>query len=92
MIDKTFEAFQSRKLDEGYDQVLQRVWEPNVSNEPHAHPFDTDAVVAKGEFWLTINGQANHYKSGDGFKVSRDVLHSEKYGPQGAVFWAARKN
>ncbi len=92
MTDKNFEAFQVRKLNEGYDQVLERVWEANFSNEPHEHPFDTDAVVAQGEYWLTMDGQTTHYKTGDSFKVARGVVHSERYGEEGAVFWAARKN
>ena len=91
MMDATFEAFQARKLQEGYDQVLLREWAPNFANEMHTHPFDTDAVVAQGEYWLTMNGQTTHYRQGDCFQVARGVAHAETYGPQGAVFWAARK-
>jgi quercetin dioxygenase-like cupin family protein len=92
MTDPTFESFRQRKLAEGFDEVLIRVWDPGFENEPHAHPFDTDAVVAEGDYWLTMNGQVTHLKMGDVFKVARGVVHSEKYGAQGAVFWAARKN
>lgn len=89
---ENFEAFKSHKLSEGYDEVLLREWNPGFANEPHAHPFDTDALVAEGEYWLTMNGQTTHYKTGDVFQVTRGVTHSEKYGTKGAVFWAARKN
>ncbi|MFZ2737404.1 MAG: AraC family ligand binding domain-containing protein [Burkholderiaceae bacterium] len=92
MTDETFDAFKTRKMSEGYDQVLVREWDPDFANEPHDHPFDTDAFVAKGEYWLNLNGHTTHYKTGDVFKVNRGVLHSEEYGPAGAVFWAARKN
>lgn len=92
MIHETFEAFQSRKLQEGYDEVLLREWAPDFANEPHTHPFDTDALVVQGEYWLTTEGQTTHYQAGDSFRVARGVTHSERYGPQGAVFWAARKN
>ena len=92
MSTDTFDAFKIRKLQEGCDEVLLREWAPGFANDPHAHPFDTDAVVAQGEYWLTMDGQTTHYKKGDVFKVGRGVLHSEKYGPEGAVFWAARKN
>ncbi len=92
MNTETFEAFQARKRQEGHDEVLLREWAPNFANEPHTHPFDTDALVAQGEYWLTMNGQITHYKAGDTFQVARGVLHSERYGPEGAVFWAARKN
>jgi mannose-6-phosphate isomerase-like protein (cupin superfamily) len=92
MMDNNFEAFKARKSQEGYDQVLERVWEPNFFNEPHDHPFDTDAIVAQGEYWLTVDGKTTHFKTGDSFQVARGVVHSERYGPEGAVFWAARKN
>jgi quercetin dioxygenase-like cupin family protein len=89
---KSFEIFQDEKLQAGFDEVLVRKWEPNFQNEMHTHPFDTDAIVAEGEYWLTIGKEVRHLKVGDTFKVPRDVLHCEKYGPQGAIFWAARKN
>jgi len=92
MSDDSFDAFKSRKLSEGYDQVLVREWDPDFVTEPHEHPFDADAIVVKGELWLTTNGLTTHYKAGDAFKVGRGVTHAEKYGPEGAVFWAARKN
>ena len=92
MSDDTFEAFKSRKLAELFDEVLIRAWDPGFANEPHEHPFDTDAIVFEGEFWLTKNGQTTHYKAGDAFNVARGETHSERYGNEGAVFWAARKN
>jgi hypothetical protein len=92
MQPKNFEAFQQQKLSEGYDQALIRNWEPNQVNEAHTHPFDTDAVVVQGEFVLTRHGQSRTYKVGDSFQVLRGEMHSEQYGPEGAVFWAARKN
>jgi quercetin dioxygenase-like cupin family protein len=91
-MDITFEAFQARKLSEGYDEVLTRDWAPGFSNEPHSHPFDTDAVVAHGEFWLIRNGTITHLPAGSSFKVARGEQHSERYGSDGAVFWAARNN
>lgn len=88
----TFEQFKSRKMGEGFDEVLVREWAPNFENAPHEHPFDTDAVIAQGEYWLTVDGETIHYRMGDTFQVARGVTHSERYGPDGAIFWAARKN
>jgi quercetin dioxygenase-like cupin family protein len=62
---------------------LLREWAPNFTNETHTHPFDTHALVARGEFWLTIDGQVTHLKTGDTFDVARGVEHSERYGPEG---------
>jgi len=47
--------------------------------------------VAQGEFWLTMNGSTAHFKTGDRFLIPRGAVHSERYGADGAVFWAARK-
>jgi quercetin dioxygenase-like cupin family protein len=91
MMDQNFEAFKARKSKEGFNEILERVWEPNFSNETHDHPFDVDALVAQGEFWLTMNGSTAHFKTGDRFLIPRGAVHSERYGADGAVFWAARK-
>ena len=88
-----FETFKSQKLSEGFDEVLVRDWAPNERNQPHQHPFDVDALMVSGTFTLTIDGQqSRHLQPGDRFQVPRGVTHHEAYGPQGAVFWAARKN
>lgn len=92
MIDETFDSFKHRKMAEGFNEVLTREWAPGFENPPHEHPFDTDAIVAQGEYWLTLDGQTTHYRAGDAFQVARGITHSERYGPDGAVFWAARKN
>ena len=92
MTTETFEAFKARKLAEGHDEVLVREWAPSLFNDQHDHPFDTDAIVVKGEFWLTLDGKTTHYRIGDTFRVGRGIRHAEKFGPDGAVFWAARKN
>lgn len=92
MFNESFESFQARKLSEGFDEVLVRKWDPHFSNSMHEHPFDTEALVAKGEFWLTMDGKTAHYQKGDVFKVPRGAMHCEQYGPDGAEFWAARKN
>lgn len=91
-MDDSFDVFKARKLGEGHDEALVRNWDANFANDPHEHPFDTDAVAVQGEFWLTIHEQTQHYTRGDTFKVGQGVTHSERFGPEGAVFWAARKN
>jgi quercetin dioxygenase-like cupin family protein len=51
-----------------------------------------DALVTQGEFWLSCEGHTRHLKPGDTFQLARGVPHDERYGPQGAVFWAARRH
>jgi len=92
MDDLRLETFTQSKRDQGYDEVLVREWAPLFESAPHEHPFDTDALVVRGEFWLTMDGQTRHVQTGDTFTVARGVRHAERYGPQGATFWAARKN
>lgn len=92
MSENNFESFKKTKLEEGFDEVLIRTWEPHFANEAHTHPFDTAALVSDGEFWLTLGDDVTHYQAGDTFRVARGVVHSERYGASGAVFWAARKN
>lgn len=90
MTTLTFDAFKAQMLAQGYDEVLLREWAPHFANEPHEHPFDTRVLVAQGEFWLTVNGQTTHYGPGTSFELARGITHSERYGPEGAVFWVCR--
>lgn len=88
----TYDEFRQLKLAQGYDQVLEREWEPLLEHGDHMHPFDTDALVVRGELWLMVDDQTRHVQTGDTFTMARGVVHSERYGPEGATFWAARKN
>ena len=85
-----FEDFRDEKLEQGYKEVLERRWKPNTENEMHQHEFTADAIVIEGEFWLTVEGKTQHLQSGDSFQVPALVMHKEKYGPEGCVFWVAR--
>ncbi|MEY3627240.1 MAG: cupin domain-containing protein [Limnohabitans sp.] len=88
----TFEAFKAAAEQEGFDEVVVREWGPLHETAEHEHPFDVRAQMVSGDFWLTLNGQTQHLKPGDIFRVPRHTRHSEKYGPAGATFWAARAN
>lgn len=85
-----FEDFKNEKLEQGYKEVVERRWEPNVSNEFHHHEFTADAIVIEGEFWLTVEGKTMHFFPGDSFHVPAKVEHKEKFGKDGCVFWVAR--
>ena len=87
-----FDTFAAQARAQGYDEVLVREWEPHHVTPEHTHPFDVHAVVVQGEFWLVAEGTTRHVKTGDTFDLARDMLHQERYGPQGAIFWAARKH
>lgn len=88
----SFEAFQAEGLAQGFDEVLERDWAPDTVLETHSHPFAVLAVVTRGELWLTCQGHTRHLRPGDRFTLARDEPHAERYGPQGASYWVARRN
>lgn len=87
-----FEAFRSDALARGFDEVLVREWAAGQVVGRHEHPFEIDARVVRGEFWLTCAGQTRHVKAGGGFTLACAVPHDERYGPEGATFWVARRS
>ena len=42
--------------------------------------------------WLTVAGQTRHLHPGDRFELDAHVPHDERYGPEGATYWVARRN
>jgi quercetin dioxygenase-like cupin family protein len=88
----TFESFSAEHRAAGYDEVLERSWQPNTVIDTHVHPFSVQALLVQGEMWLTVGEQVRHLKAGDRFELEADVPHAERYGAQGATYWVARRN
>lgn len=88
----SFESFQSAALQEGFDEVIVRTWDPLTVLDTHTHPFGVKALVTQGEMWLTVGDITQHLQAGDRFELAREVPHAERYGPQGATYWVARQN
>ena len=88
----SFPAFEQQARASGFDQVLQRQWPALHETGTHTHPFEVRAVVVQGEFWLTVGEQTRHLRAGDTFELQRDVAHAERYGPDGATYWVARRS
>lgn len=88
----TYEAFEAQSRAAGFDEVLVRRWAPDTVVGTHTHPFDVQAVMVEGELWLKCGDTTRHLVAGDTFTLDRDVPHDERYGPEGAVFWAARRH
>jgi len=86
-----FDAFAASMKKEGFDQVVERVWEPLATADEHTHTFDAKALVVKGEMWLTVNGQTQHLLPGGTFELTAGLPHSERYGPEGATYCVARR-
>ena len=92
MSQVTFEDFSARKRAKGFDEIVERKWAPNLELDSHTHPFSVEALVVQGEMWLTVGNHVRHLKPGDTFALDREIQHSERYGPEGATYWAARRN
>lgn len=86
----TFEAFAAE--NPGFDEVVERQWSPDATVDTHSHPFAVRALVVQGEMWLTVGEQTRYLRPGDRFELERDVPHAERYGAEGAVYWAARRS
>lgn len=92
MTPESFQAFEAQALMQGFDAALCRDWAPDTQVATHAHPFAVKAVMVQGELWLTLEGRTRHLTPGDWFELAAEVPHEERYGPQGATYWVARRN
>ena len=88
----TYSDFEAQALANGFDEVLVREWAPATVLPTHAHPFSVEALVVRGEMWLTVGDDTRHMQAGDRFSLERDVPHAERYGEAGAAYWVARRN
>ena len=86
-----FSEFEAQARAQGFDEVLERVWAPATVLDTHVHPFAVQALVARGEMWLTVGGNTQHLQESDTFSLGRDIAHSERYGDAGATLWVARR-
>lgn len=88
----TFEEFEAAARARGYDEILVREWAPGQVNADHVHPFAVDAVVVAGSVELTVDGATRRLGAGDTFRIAAGQPHAERYGPEGATFWVARRH
>jgi len=87
----TFSEFEADAKVLGFHEVLERQWQPLTVVEEHSHPFDARALVVGGEMWLSVAGDTRHLLTGDTFALDAGVPHAERYGPEGATYWVARR-
>jgi len=87
----TFEAFEAEARAQGFDEIAERKWDRGTVVQSHTHPFSVRALVVQGEMWLSVGNDVRHLSPGDEFTLDRNVAHSERYGAEGATYWAARR-
>ena len=87
----TFETFAAAAKTRGFEEVLERKWQPSRVLDAHTHPFAVKALVVQGEMWRVVENHEQHLLPGDAFTLERGVPHIERYGAEGATYWAARR-
>lgn len=88
---KSFSEFEAGAKAQGFDEVLERRWQPGQVVATHSHPFDANALLVEGEMWLQVGDRTQHIETGGTFELARNTPHSERYGSGGAVYWVARR-
>jgi len=56
----TFGAFGASARAQGFDEVLERRWQPGTVLDTHAHAFVAKALVVQGDMWLRVGEQTRH--------------------------------
>ena len=70
MTSMTFEEFETQSLNSGFNEVIERVWEPDLTLEAHTHPYDVHVFLAEGELWLTKHVVTQHVTAGQDFTLA----------------------
>lgn len=89
---ESFADFEAQARAQGFDEVMEKIWAPRQEVPQHQHPFDVNVRVMAGEVWLTCGSEVKHLVAGTGFQLARGEMHTERYGPEGATFWVARRH
>ena len=69
MSQLTFETFAAAAKARGFDEVLERKWQPSLVLDTHTHPFAVKALVVQGEMWLVVGNDERHLLPGDTFAL-----------------------
>ena len=84
--------FAARLAREGFlDTEVKTIEAGKVVGE-HSHPFDVLALVLSGEATIDCGAGPRTYRPGDVVDVAADVVHTERYGPDGYSFLVGRRH
>jgi quercetin dioxygenase-like cupin family protein len=86
------DAFETRLRAEGYDEILTKTLAADVVIPDHTHPYDVLALVLDGEATIDCGQGPRVYRPGDELALAADVVHSERYGPNGYTFLLGRRH
>lgn len=76
---------------EGFENFVEVEREANGMIDTHSHPFQSKALILRGEIRLAVAGKEAVYRAGDVFELSNGMEHVEYYGPQGVSYLVGRK-
>jgi quercetin dioxygenase-like cupin family protein len=87
----TPEQFSAELKKAGFQQLVTVEREPNGGLDEHSHPFESRALILRGEITLRVGGRDTCYRAGDVFHLEHAQIHEERYGPQGVSYLVGRK-
>jgi quercetin dioxygenase-like cupin family protein len=87
-----FAAFEVEARAAGFDEVLEKHWDPGQSLDTHTHAFGVRLRVVRGDLSLRCGGETTALRAGDEFSLAAGLPHAERYGPEGATLWIARRH
>jgi len=85
------EEFAAQLSRQGFGPLVEVEREPNGMMDTHSHPFDSKALILKGEIRLIVADAERIYRAGEVFELSNGTEHVEYYGPQGVCYLVGRK-
>ena len=62
--------FTAQAMDDGFDEILQKEWAPNLVIDKHTHPFDARVQVAAGQVKLELASGAQTFEAGQSFYIA----------------------
>ncbi len=75
--------FMQTLAEERFEDVVTVQREANGALDSHAHPFEAKALI--------LEGVDHVYRAGDVFHLLAQVVHIERYGPEGVKYLVGRK-
>ena len=83
--------FMQTLAEERFEDVVTVQREANGALDSHAHPFEAKALILEGELVIRTDGVDHVYRAGDVFHLLAQVVHIERYGPEGVKYLVGRK-
>jgi quercetin dioxygenase-like cupin family protein len=87
----TLADFERSTTAEGFAAPVRVERDATYALGVHQHPFHARALITEGEITLVVAGVSRTYRPGDSFDLPENTPHEEQAGPQGVVYFSARK-